>query len=96
MNFIKRMKVGIKPNQPLLHSIFSLLEDLLTTLDDFHRSIEWVPNRLLLHLPSEFLESVSNPHLPLHQLPYSALEKYDKRDAKRSRSSLISIFEGPC
>ena len=90
------MRAGINLNQPLLQSIFSLLEYLLTAPENFHRSTEWMPNGIFLHLPLGLLESVSNPHFPLHQLPCSAHEKYDKKDVKRSSTSLISIFVRLC
>ena len=96
MRFYKKNGVGITPNQPLLQIIFSLLEDFLSAPNKFHRSTEWKPNGLLLHLPSGLLDSVSIPNLPLHQLPYSAHTKYDKKDAKISSTSQISIFVRLC
>ena len=96
MRFYKKNEARITPNQPLLQTIFYLLEDFLSAPTKFHRSTEWKPNELLLHLPLGLLDSVSTPHLPLHQLPYSAHGKYDKKYAKRSSTSLISIFVRLC
>ena len=95
MRFYRKDGARITLNQSLLQTIFSHFEDILSAPNKIHRSTKWKPNGLLLHLPSGLLDSVSISHLPLHQLPYSALQnmiKKMRREVAHHRSQSLKDF----